>query len=245
MEKRTYELFKNLQERHWWFVGRRKILLTILDSLIDSKPIRILDVGCGTGVMVKYFGQFGEIWGVDSSKEAVEACRKENLPNVYLDSQFHMREEFVDLITCLDVIEHIEDDVGFLKRYVRYLKKDGALILTAPAYKFLWSDHDVVNHHKRRYSKRELVELVLALDFKIQKVTYFNTFLFPPIALIRILHKIKRTFIKVNVDKMDSDFEFVHNYLDTILSWVFASERYLLKNHRFPFGVSLLCIARK
>ncbi|RMD94910.1 MAG: class I SAM-dependent methyltransferase [Calditrichaeota bacterium] len=252
MEKRTYHLFKELQNEHWWFAGRRQIVASLLKTtlatggpgLTPGSNLRILEVGCGTGAMLGMLGQFGEVWGVDQSTDAVEICHALNFRNVYLANEFSMAPNTVDLLSFFDVIEHVQDDAGLVQSYLNYLKPGGWVVITVPAFQFLWSDHDEVNHHYRRYTRPQLQQLITRLGLQVERMTYFNAFLFPPIALARMLQKLKRKFVPAPVAAMHSDFERPHQSLDRLLQKVFASERFFLTKLNFPFGVSLLCIAR-
>lgn len=250
MENEVYKLFADIQTTHWWFVARRIIIEDVLKRCLTlSTPQRLADVGCGTGAMLPMLAQFGEAWGIDNSSEAVALCHQQRLTKVYLDTDPAWRQVQFDVMTFFDVIEHIETDAAFLEDYISQLKPNGLVVIAVPAFMFLWSEHDVLNHHCRRYTATRLRRLMQSVDLVPQKLSYFNTWLFPMIASVRMFRRIKRFVegkIKLNGHiKMRTDFERNISSLNGILRAIFASERFVLRHGSFPFGTSLLGIARK
>lgn len=250
MEEQIYRLYAEIQTTHWWFVARRVILDDVLRRYLPPvSSLRIADVGCGTGALLPMLTQFGETWGVDDSTIAVEICRKNNLTNVYLDHDPAWRRVQFDVMTFLDVIEHVDDDAGFLKNYVAQLKPAGLVFITVPALRFLWSDHDLVNHHRRRYSARQLLKVVEHASLEPLRITYFCTWLFPIIALVRLVNRLRQALRQNAKDDhprpLRTDFERTLPALNGLLKTIFASERFVLRHTSFPIGTSLLCVARK
>lgn len=212
------------------------------------RDFRIADIGCGAGALLPMLAKFGETWGVDDSATAVDMCRRNNFTNVYLDDDpAWLRVDF-DVMTFFDVLEHVDSDVDFLKRYVAHLKPGGLALITVPALMLLWSDHDRLNHHRRRYTARQLREVVERTALVPERITYFDTWLFPGIALVRLAMRLQRAFQKAigmkNQDVLRTDFERNILPLNGILKAIFASERFYLRHLSFPIGASLLCIAR-
>lgn len=249
MEEQVYQLFSKIQKTHWWFVARRIILEDILKQRLSMKSgLRIADIGCGTGALLPMLSQFGETWGVDDSPTAIELCRRENFSNVYLDDDPAWRRSQFDLMTFLDVIEHVDDDVSFLKNYLSQLKPGGLVVITVPALMLLWSDHDVLNHHRRRYTARQLRDVILEAGLVPERITYFNSLLFPIIALVRLAMRFKN-HLQAHINRAHrqpahTDFERNLSSLNGLLKVIFASERFFLRRLTFPLGTSVLCLAR-
>lgn len=245
MDKSLYDQFYKIEADHWWFAARREIVLNLIERYIPAKSGNaILDVGCGAGMMIEYLKSFGHVRGLDFSEEAVRYgnLRMGNdtviqLGNLSEDVPFE--NESYSLITLLDVIEHIDDELNALKTVCRLLRQEGLLVCTVPAYQFLWSGHDVLNHHKRRYTRKELKKIIIASGFEIEKISYFNSFLAPFVLLSR--------FISSSQKRMEpkSDFKIYPQGLNTLLKKIFLTEKYLLPYISFPFGISLICVARK
>lgn len=239
MEDQLYHEFFELEDRHWWFVARRRILRDVIRRDLQL-PARssILDVGCGTGAFLADCSSEFQTAGTDTSPLAVEYCRQRGLRNIVqctLDAYPHPEERF-DLITLLDVIEHVDDDQGLLRNALALLRPSGRLLVTVPAYQFLWSRHDEVNHHKRRYTASRLVSVLRNAGFTVQRTTYLNTFLFPLAAAERIAGRL-RTGRDPGVLSLPPAI------LNKALLSVFASERHLLRFVSFPFGLSVMAIA--
>jgi SAM-dependent methyltransferase len=239
-----YAEYFELEDRHWWFVGRRRIFLSFLNSHLPPRPDgarRILDVGCGTGTMIGHLRRYGEVSGVDPSPEAVSFCRErgiegvsrlDGLPLPFDDGRF-------DLVTAFDVIEHIDDDTATLRDLRRVLRPDGRLLVSVPAFRFLWGPQDEISEHKRRYTAGELAGRLRAADFSVLRLTYFNTLLFPPIAAIRLL----RPYQPGSAD-LRSDFTMTRSrWQNRLLGGAFGLEAGLVRRTRLPFGVSILAWA--
>jgi SAM-dependent methyltransferase len=241
-----YQDFYNLEEKHWWFLGRRKIIFSLLRQyLLNKNQLEILDVGCGTGSTLKELEKHGHAVGVDVSEEAVRLSKLRGCRNVYkIDGRgLFFKDEMFDLVVALDVIEHITDDYAALSEYYRITKHSGILLLTVPAYNFLWGAHDEINDHKRRYIAGELKNKMEKTGFAVGKLTYFNTFLFPFVLLARMGQRVTKM---VNGRyKPRSDLKLYPSSINNLLEAVFILEERLLRKHNLPYGVSLLCVAKK
>jgi len=235
-----------VEDVHWWFVARRRILLSILNQYIGGDTAgrrRILDVGCGTGTMLGYLAQFGDAEGVDVDAEAVGYCHARGLKHVSQSpaDRLPFDSDTFDLVTALDVIEHIDDDLGVLREVKRVLKPGGRLLVTVPAYMFLWGRQDDINLHKRRYVAAELRKRLKSAGFDVVRLTYLNALLFPAIAAIRLIRH-----VLPEPAELKSDFSFpAPRPLNGPLIAVFGSERYVLGRFNFPFGVSIMALAQK
>ncbi len=240
MEEQVYPHLYRIEKEHWWYSARLDILMHFLETHLDlSRPIRSLDVGCGTGAAMEMFSHRFEAYGLDPSPHAIEFCRQRGLRNLFLgELSAYPEGEHFDLITFLDVLEHVEDDRGTLVTARRLLNDGGKLLITVPAYPSLWSPLDVMLHHKRRYTQPQLREVVMSAGFSIKHLTYFNTLLFP-VALVR------RVAAKMTGMQSMGDLEIPGKTLNSILKKIFELERPLLPKASLPFGLSLLCWAEK
>ncbi len=191
MEDEVYRAMYELEDRHWWFVGRRAIIWALLERSGVRGPLRLLDAGCGTGRQLVEYGALGEAHGIDPSPGAVQACRNRGLARVreapierlpYEDSSF-------DLILATDVLEHLPDDAVALRELRRVAAPDATILCTVPAFMWLWSDEDTRLHHHRRYRRRELVARVRDTGWEPSLATYYNTLLLPAIAAARTLRR--------------------------------------------------------
>ena len=229
MDTKLYEAHQNLEETHWWFIGRRRIIGTIAERLNVFTPgCRVLDAGCGTGGTLRWLeNQTIQCEGFDPvAPDALYGRLPYEVP---------FPAESFDVVLTLDVLEHIGDDRVALESIYTLLRPNGTLILTVPAFQSLWSAHDTLNHHYRRYRKRPLITLLEKSGFHVQYASYFNTFLFPAIALIR---KIKPN----NEDNLHP----TKGWVNTILTKILTFEARLIRSGiKLPFGVSLIVVARK
>lgn len=183
MRPEAYEEMRALEERHWWFRGRRRLLRALLERSGAAPGGRLLDAGCGTGGNLVAFGP-GR--GVDPAAEAVEACRARGLDVVrgsledlpFADGSF-------DLVLAADVLEHVADDARALRELRRVAAPGALLVVTVPAHPRLWSAHDVALHHRRRYRRAELLARVRAAGWEPVVVTWWNAFLLPLVWLAR------------------------------------------------------------
>ena len=241
MEQHTYGIMNDVEDKHWWFVGRRAILEEFLRLIIPNpkSQIRILDVGCGTGANLEMLAQFGEPQGVDVSDDALEFSRKTGLKvHKGLAESLPFEDESFDVVTALDVVEHLDDDVSGLKEMHRILKKDGKTLIFVPAFMWLWGVQDDISNHRIRYTKKQIVERLEKAGFKIERATYANWTFFAPILA-------GRTLMKITGIKPESENNVNVSALNGIFGKIFSSERLWLKNFDFPFGVSIVVTASK
>jgi SAM-dependent methyltransferase len=181
MDVAEYRKMYELEGKYWWWVGRRRILRTILNKL-SLGSIVILDVGCGTGANLSCLRDYGTVTGVDISESAIDFCKKRGFNNVVQGDaeKLDFEDNTFDLITALDLLEHLDDNRA-LGEFHRVLKPAGYLVVTAPAFDFLWSQHNEALHHKRRYTRGGLRNVLESHGFVIEKLSCWNTFLFLPI----------------------------------------------------------------
>lgn len=241
MEKIVYDLTYGQEENHWWFKVRRKIAFDWMKGFsFINETAAILDVGCGTGFLLGELQKRANAYGLDCADEAVEYCRARGLKNITKGdaSSIPFGDEQFDIVLALDVLEHVENDVQAIKEIRRVLKKNGIAIIYVPAFQFLWGIQDKASHHFRRYRLKPLERKIKEADFEVLKVSYFNAFLFLPIALMRFFFRL----LKI---KIEAENEIELKPLNPVLYTIFLLESYLLKYLNFPFGVSLLFVIRK
>ena len=241
MERKVYEQMAQLDQCHWWFTARRRILAELIERVFrPPKNARILELGAGTGHNLSMLSRFGvvEASELDSvaRKLASERLGREVKEAALPDLSMFPADSY-DLIALLDVLEHVPDDKGSLAAIRGQLKPGGALLLTVPANRWMWSAHDVAHHHHRRYRKSEIEKLALDAGFRIELLSPFNSLLFPPIAAVRLLGKV--------TGKDDSDDAMPGALVNRTLDTIFGLERSLIGRVPMPFGVSLVAVLRR
>ncbi|MBV6622803.1 MAG: class I SAM-dependent methyltransferase [Rivularia sp. (in: Bacteria)] len=244
MEKDFYLQYASVEDKHWWFVARRQIIQQVICGLNLPKNAQILEAGCGTGGNLQMLSRHGNVSAMELDEIACQLANQRQITQVkrgHLPDKIPFNSSY-DLILILDVIEHLDDDLSALEALYYKLKPGGYLLVTVPAYQFLWSEHDEINHHKRRYRLKNLKNLVEKANYQVNYTSYFNTFLFPLIAMVRSLAKL---LPKQNKHQPSSDLVVPSKLVNKFLKWLFASERYLLDKFSLPFGVSILLLAKK
>jgi SAM-dependent methyltransferase len=191
LRESAYREHYEVEDRHWWYKGRWAVVEALLSRTTLPRPPRILDAGCGTGGYLRRYSKIGEATGVDPSPDAVGFCHERGLASVQQAGleELPFEDASFDLITATDVLEHVAAEREALRELRRVSAPGGALLLTVPAYMWMWSEEDVNLHHERRYTKRRLREALEATGWEPQIATYFNTILLPPIALARKLQR--------------------------------------------------------
>ena len=242
MKEHTYPIMFRVEQEHWWYTGRRKILTGFVEEICrqvtDRRP-RILDVGCGTGANLLMLSEYGEAEGVDISEAALAFCRERGLDKVRLGAgeKLPYEDGTFDLVTALDVVEHMDDDLAGLREMRRVLRPGGRVLLFVPTFMFLWGLQDDVSNHRRRYRLPELRRVLEQAGFEIERTTYANITFFLPILVMRQLMRLTGL-------KADSENNINVTALNGVLGGVFGAESWLLKFMNLPFGVSGLCVAR-
>ncbi len=238
----TYPILFRVEQSHWWHIGRRKILAAFVEDICrrvtDRRP-RILDVGCGTGANLLMLSQYGDAEGVDISEDALAFCRERGLDKVKLGPAEGLpyQDATFDLVTALDVVEHMDDDLAGLSEMRRVLRPGGRVLLFVPTFMFLWGLQDDVSHHRRRYRLPELERVLEQAGFEIERTTYANITFFFPILLMRKL-------MRVTGIKAESENNINVPALNGVLGRLLGAESYFLRYMNLPFGVSGLCVAR-
>ena len=224
--------------RHWYFRGRRMLITTVLRRVLPSRSLRLLDIGCGTGHVLATLEQFGEAVGMDTNDELLAVARAAGLDarKGSLPDDLVVAPGWADVVLLLDVIEHLDDDLGSLRAARRVLRDDGLLVVAVPAYPSLWSGHDVALGHRRRYTGSTLRRVVEDAGYRVQYASYFNTVLFPGIASVRVWKRLRGD------DR--HDLRRPGPLVNTVLERLFALERHVIPRFALPFGTSLLLVAR-
>lgn len=238
MKTQMYEAHKLGQRNNWWFKARREIVHSIIDKYIYHNKNNILEVGAGYGVMTEMLKEYGTVTAIEPYPDAIKYLERTLEVKTHcctLDALSNLKyKDKYNIVVAFDVIEHIEDDLEALDIIEFILKNRGLLILTVPAYMFLWSEHDRLNNHHWRYTIKEL-ESTLGVSFGIKRATYFNTLLFPLALLDKLWLARNKQSSALNPSKL----------VNTILYRIFSTEKILLKYFNLPYGVSILLIAEK
>ncbi|MBN2125969.1 MAG: class I SAM-dependent methyltransferase [Deltaproteobacteria bacterium] len=246
MEKDEYRIMFELEQTYWWFVGKQFLLARTLPGLIGGggKGIRGLDIGCGTGINMRILERFCRPFGLEYSREAVSFLKRRRirlLARADVNHPIPFKSDSFSVVTCLDVLEHLEDDRSLLREMARVCRPGGYILITVPAFRLLWSSHDEALHHKRRYSRRRLLEKTWGMRCEVIRSTYFNAALFLPILIVRKMRGLPRCGAAAR-----SDFHLsLPGCLNRMLRHLYILELHLLEIFNFPFGVSLMLICRK
>jgi len=248
MQQHTYAIMRRVEESHWWFFGRRQIIRSFLARIVEElktpgkegSAFKILDVGCGTGANLEMLSEFGVAEGVDVSPEALSFCQARGLEKVKLGAAeaLPFDDNSFDLTTGLDVVEHLDDDLAGLKEMRRVLRPGGRALLFVPAFMFLWGVQDDISNHRRRYTLKQLKDVVRKAGFEVERATYANISFFTPIFLGRLV-------MRATGLRPESENNITIGFLNGVLGKLLAAERGPLRYMNFPFGVSIICVARR
>lgn len=253
MTPEQFELHAKIEDSHWWFVGRRRIIENIVATVVpDKTPMKLVDIGCGTGGNISTFHKRFDCIGVDISEHAIDFAVRRfpdiNFISVGVGQKIYPIIEKADILFLLDVLEHIENDSQFLREITSNMKQGALLLITVPSNMSLWSPHDEFHGHFRRYSKNDLLFNFNELPVSIRLFSYYNTILYPIIKSARGLTKLtKQTWGKAH-----TDLSMPPKIFNTLLTKIFASESKWLINRldqsnrtTLPFGVSIISLLRK
>lgn len=242
MQTIEYSKMASQEDTYWWHVGRKSIIDRHMKNMSLKNNTSILNVGCGTGGTIEVLEKYGRLENVDTSNEAVSYLKKRNIKNVRKINGLKLpyKNDTFDLIVALDVLEHIREDSRALAEWNRVLKPGGKLLITVPAYQWLWSDHDESLHHYRRYALSGLHSTVNREGFKVNKRSYIIVFSFPLIVTYRFIASFKS-----NKKDKQSSYVFLPGPVNNIFIKFLVIEGWLLKYISFPFGTSALIEAQK
>jgi SAM-dependent methyltransferase len=253
MNPEEYARMHAFEDWYWWFVARRQVALTFArdyrpdggrDGASWRQPLRVLDAGCGTGALLERLSQDPEeeVYGVDFSREALAFSHQRGQSRLVQGdlTALPFASDCFDMVTALDVVEHVERDVDALREICRVLRPGGVLLMSVPAYPFLWSSHDTALHHKRRYSAGMLAPRLAQAGLAIVKTTYLLAFLFPAIALFRVVDRLRRHERRPRAHLVS-----IPPAINRLLIGLQEAELSVARRLSLPFGVSLFCVARK
>ncbi len=241
MDQRLIKMMLDVDEKHWWYRGRRRVIRAELDRLPLPTAAQILDAGCGSGRTLEELVRYGEVSGLELNADAAAVARGRGLGEVEIGrlEELPWQTDSFDLITCLDVIEHVQDDRVALRELRRVSKPGGWLVATVPAYQALWSSHDTANHHYRRYGRTTVRSAVEDAGWSLRRMTSFNSILFPAAAAVRLAQRARRQ----NGDEPEFDLHLGPEWLNRALERPLRLEAsWLARGRTLPAGLSLLVV---
>jgi len=242
METAEIDEMYRLETQHWWYIGKRLLIDALLRDVPDRAALRILDVGCGTGAVLAHVGGRGHTVGVDRSVQALRYCRERGLARLACaeGGRLPFAAATFDVILLMDALEHFAEEGPLLEDVARILRPDGWLLISVPAFQFLWSEHDEVLHHFRRYTARTLRRALEASHFTVERLTYTNVVAFPPAVVLRGI--VARLGIS---RRRGTDFSVQSPWINKALVAAYRLEAKALgRVRRFPFGLSVAALAR-
>ena len=249
MEHAVYQQFYELERDHWWFRGMRTICRSQLaraSQLNGRGRLRCLDIGCGTGLWTSELESLGTVWGLDVAPEALQHCRARGLRRLIrgLAERLPIADDSCDVVTALGVLEHVDDDAGLIDELARVCRPGGHVLLLTSAYRGLWSAHDEAVHHKRRYTRAELLRLLSRSEFEIVKLSYVNALLLPAIVGFRLAQRLFQRRCVERPSRSPDVFR-VPGPLNHLLYACLWAESRWLRQANLPWGVGVLAVVRR
>lgn len=250
MDPQLYRKFFEIEDRFWWSVGTRRMFFDLIERLPKERAARVVDIGCGTGVMLREFPPgWGLVSGCDYSQAALEFSRQRGLKDLLRcdATRLPIATGSIDLVLALDVVEHLADDEGCLGEIARVCRPGGHVLLHVPTFQILWSDKDVLNHHHRRYRRERFLALIERSGLVLERARFINSFLFPAALARALVQRLLERFhprpavgAAPSVDHLYRIPEAVNRAMIGLMSleWRTVSPW-------VPFGMSLVCLARK
>ena len=240
------------EDKHWWFAGRTWSLLNMIDRVVEPDGSKqVLDIGCGAGNMFHHLSRYGSVVGVDNNPKPLIIARERGYDvRQGLAEDLPLDDDAFELVALLDTVEHCDDEMAILRECYRVCTPGGHLVVTVPAFMWLWSHNDVLNDHKRRYTTQELGEKLGQVGFRINRMTYNNFFVFPMAAPLVLLRRGTDQEPELGSPHFDDEsyqveMEPAPPLLNTILSGVTWTESQVLRWANLPVGTSIICIAEK
>lgn len=241
MDPTAYESMSAVEDKHWWFVARRRIIASLIERFVRPPAgAKVLEAGCGTGGNLALLARYGKLDAFEYDPTARAKAAAKQVAEIdfgALPDQVARADGSYDLIALLDVLEHIEEDEASLQRLGGLLRDDGKLLLTVPAVPSLWSEHDVIHHHHRRYTRRSLEQCIAKAGLKVERIGYFNSLLFPIAWVQRQAQRL--TGRHAPLDAIPG------KLLNGALEKVFGLERHILGKVDMPIGLSLFAVVSR
>ncbi len=244
MKKAEYARMAEREQTYWWHIGRFRIMesyLGLATKGAKKQKTKILNIGCGTGGTIKILEQFGSVENVDVSDDAIKLMKKAGYSVTKVSGiKLPFKEATFNVVGAFDVLEHIDEDVAALAEWMRVLKPGGKVVLTVPAYKWLWSEHDTSLHHHRRHTRKGIKQRAVEAGLDPVKVSYAIVFSLPLVVGFRWLNKLLGR-------KTDGETSYVNvpNWLNTVFTKLLFIEAWFHKYISFPFGTSVVAILEK
>jgi len=242
LQKSAYQTTFEKENTYWWHTARRNISLYLRDRLSQIKQPVALNIGCGTGSFSSTLSDKTRIISIDLEMDALRFCQQRGLRNLICGNgeKLPIESDSCDEIYALDILEHLSHESKGASEIYRCLKpQTGFALITVPAFSFLWSQMDDITHHYRRYKKKEFYRLLRETGFSIEKITYYNFFLFPIALIFKLLER------KGKKSEEESLIPTIPKWLNFIFKKIFSSEKIFIPRFAFPFGVSIIAIVRK
>lgn len=240
MHEQEYDRMYALEDHYWWFVGRRRVAIRLLRQTVKKDHPRVLDLGCGTGVIATELAKWSTPIGLDMSQQALAYSKSRGVQHLVqaIGEALPLQTSSVDAILALDIFEHIEDHEAAFREAARVLRPGGVLVMSVPAFMALWGPHDVALMHFRRYTRGEVVRVLRSAGFTVEKASYSVFFLFPIVLAVRALDKMKRGTPKASLPD-------VPNWMNSALIGLQDLEAKLIQSFSLPWGSSVIAVARK
>lgn len=242
----AYEVtYHQLEEQHWWFASRRDMVFDIIRQLRLPTETNILEIGCSGGPLLLALHDAGyhHLKGIDVSERGIALAQDRGLTEVAVMDGAHLNfpDASFDLVIASDVLEHIENEAQALREWQRVLRPGGRLLVFVPAHQYLWSRHDEVNHHFRRYSAQALRKALTGANLRVERLAFWNFTLFFPTAVLRLLQRV----LPKPRGPVTGDLLRVPALANIGLLHLIKSENRLLRFLNFPVGVSVFALAQK
>jgi len=246
MEESNFEEYDKFSKDFWYIFARNDLLAKLISknvSISGKKNLRILDLGCGTGFNYPVLSRFGKVYSVDIDKRALESCKRKGIPRLLCGDaeKIPFSDNFFDIVVAIELLEHIPDDRKAVGEVKRVMKKGGLFIFTSPAHKFLWSSDDVLAHHRRRYSKKGLMQL-LDKGFKKSYLGYRYFFIFLPAVSIFFLQRLIKRKKKKDVNSLTMTPRFLNGFLKRLMA---LENSFIVHRIVLPWGTGLIGVFRK
>jgi len=246
MNHEEYERMYRFEDRYWWFIARRRLIASLIsDRHAKDGSLKILDIGCGTGAMLDELAPFGQVTGADFAVEALAFCRQrsDKYPLTRADARrLPFASNTFDVVTAMDIIEHIDNDKAASAEIFRVLKPGGQVYITVPAYQSLWSEHDEALHHHRRYTSPMMRDLLQRVGFRVDKLSYTVSALLPGVWLYR---KVTALFKRDVKREKKADLVDFSAPVNSALLKLTTLETQIVRGANLPFGVTVACVAEK